>query len=126
MSSTQAIALERALAMLNASGAEYIVRMPDGAEYQRGELRLAEPKPVREKDPNKPKKGSKYGWGTLTNYITPLLSAMNPGDVVVVPFDRFEPIDLGRAVTSTASRLWGNSSYISSRTAAGIEVLRVS
>lgn len=126
MSSTQAIALERALAMLNASGAEYIVRMPDGAEYQRGEMRLAEPKPVREKDPNKPKRGSKYGWGALAHYVTPLMSAVNPGDVLVIPFDRFEPKDLGHAVSAAAVRMWGSGSHISTRTAAGVEVLRVS
>ena len=122
MKSTQAIALDRAIALLNAANTEYVVRLPDGTLLQRGDLRIAE----SESNTDKPKKGSKYGWGTLTNYITPVISTMEVGDVKVIPFSEFDPTDLVKAVSSAACRKWGKGNHISGRTAAGVEVLRVS
>ena len=96
------ITLQQSLKLLGALGAQYKVIMPEGDSY--GTLEVVT-------QPVKPKKGSRYGWGALRAYYRPLVEAMQVGEVILIPVDRFDMLSLSSGVSDLASFLWkkGNS-----------------
>ena len=118
MSTVKAIALERALAMLRASGYKYAVQMEDGTI--KGELKIAPPTPERIRA------ASKYPTGFLRGKVEPIIKDMAPGDAAVVPYDGIEPEVMQSTACNAAAKLWGSGNYMSHRNAVGVEILRVS
>ena len=110
------IALKRALSLLIAIKAEYKVILPDGTEH--GTLEV-----VRKK-----KRVFKYGLGEMSAYYRPLVSDMQPGDMRIVPADRFDSEHLRGTMTGWFTKMWGRGAVITSinREDNTIEVLRVS
>ena len=110
----QSIAFNKALNLLNATGAEYAIKF-DGQVY--GTLKLA------------PERGRKslYRRGETHKYFWPLVQGMVVGEVREVPIDRFDPPTLASNVSSACVRNWGvGNSVISLRRSKGVvAVLRV-
>lgn len=118
MSHATQVAIDRALALLNAVKARYKIICEDGTEH--GDLEVVQPKAKRKKGP--------YEYGALRTYFTPLIKDMKVGDCRQVPFDRFDATRLRGAVSGWAVHHWGNGSNITTvdRTNGVVEILRVS
>jgi len=113
MKHIQEVTLKKAIAMLDAVGCEYHIAI-DSQEF-------GAPIGV------KPKRGSKYGYGTITEYIKKHFKDLEVGKSISIPFDQFE-IDTLQSVTSSyVCRIFGNGSCITSRNkeAQTIDVIRV-
>lgn len=117
------VILERSLAALKATGAKYIVVMPDGTTHTQGDLKLAGP----EKEKRRRKRGIEHPIGAISAYYLPLIKDMQPGQIVEVPYDRFRPEVLVSGISSRAVEMWGKSSAVTARNPEKkvIEVLRV-
>jgi hypothetical protein len=114
MNTVKTLAIDQALRLLNASGCKYFVIDESGKTY--GEL------PVEKKS----KKQSRYKPGVMSNYFKPFLVNAKIGDVVVIPFNDFDPRALSGAITAYLSGTWGKQSYKSCTTNSSIEILRCS
>lgn len=114
----QHIALKRALKALDAISAKYAVQY-EGQTY--GTLSVAAPAKVR-KD-GRPH----YRRGTTRAHYWPYLEAMQPGDVVAIPFADFDPYILARNITAACCHAWGNGQSITQRDDAArvVNVLRI-
>jgi hypothetical protein len=79
------------------------------------------------KEPFKRTGGRKYPHGERSEYVRKFLLNMKVGDVVMVPFDRYEAIEVQSSATSTAHRLWGSGSVTTTinREKNQVEVLRI-
>ena len=119
----QQVAIERAVQLLNASGAKFKVIWYD-KEY--GDLEVKTLKPVKEKG-NRTKlaeaEGRKYG--DLKAHYWPMVKDMKVGDVVTVPFANFRRGTLQKALSSGLCHMWGAGSNMCVLGNAGIEVMRV-
>jgi len=107
------IAIEKALRLLEASGASFHVKFGEnewGAEV----------------NPQKPKKAFKHPFGADTAHIKPYLQNVEAGQAVSIPFGNIDGNSMCSTITAYLSTHWGNGSYISQRTKNGVEVLRVS
>jgi hypothetical protein len=113
------VIFERSLAALKATGAKYIIVMPDGTEHKHGDLELA------------PKKRGKrprlFPHGSITKHYLPFIKEMLPGQMVKVPISHFPPNMLVSGISSRAVDWWGKGSTITARNEKEkvIEVLRV-
>lgn len=114
--STQMIAIERAIALLNAAKADYKIITPDGEEF--GNL-------IGAKRPGK--KVYTRPRGTMLQHFKPFIEAMQPGECVKVPADFYDVEDVRGPISSWCSANWGVGSAITSidRTHNVVEVLRV-
>ena len=108
-------AVARAVALLNAAGAQFKVIYGD-TEF--GDLVVAPPKTGRRNNP-------KYPHGERTTYIKSHLEGMGVGDVRNVPYDPYPIQDLCTMVSPTAMEMWGKGAYQTQMTDKGIDVLRV-
>ena len=117
------VILERSLAALKATGAKFIIVMPDGTTHSQGDLKLAEP----EKGKPKRKRGAEHPIGAISAYYLPLIQNMQPGQLVEVPYDKFRPEVLVSGISSRAVGMWGKNSAVTARNPEKkvIEVLRV-
>lgn len=115
--SLQNQAVQKAIALLNASQCKFKIITPDGAEF--GELIAIIEKP-------RLKKKSLYPIGTLTNHFTPYLQNLNVSEIGVVPANEFEIEAVRSAISGWCARQWGIGSHMSSINRANntIEVLR--
>ena len=79
------------------------------------------------KEPIKRTGGRKYPHGERSEYVRKFLLDMKVGDVVMIPFDRYEAIEVQSSATSTAHRLWGSGSVTTTinREKSQVEVLRI-
>jgi hypothetical protein len=104
------VILERSLAALKATGAKYIVVMPDGAQYSEGGLKL-------EASSNKPrrKRGLEHPIGAIKGHYLPYIRDLKPGEMAEVPFDKFRPELVASGVSSYATATWGKQSAITAR-----------
>jgi hypothetical protein len=116
--SLQQIALSRALKTLNAIGAQYAVVYNDETY---GTLKLA-PLPRQRKDGL-----PQYKHGETYAYFWPIMQNMQPGDVVKVPFDRFDSTVLSSNISAHCSRAWGSGNYVTKRDmdAKNVDILRI-
>jgi hypothetical protein len=114
MNTVKALAIDKALRLLNASGCKYFVIDEEGKTY--GELPTAK----------KLKNPRKYKPGLMANYFKPFLIDVKIGDVVVIPFNDFDPRTLSGAITAYLSGNWGKQSYKSCTTKSSVEILRCS
>ena len=112
MNTVKALAIDQALRLLNASGCKYFVIDEEGKTY--GEILSV----------TKSKKQRKYKPGLMSNYFKPFLLDAKIGDVVVIPFNDFDPRTLSGAITAYLSGTWGKQSYKSCTTNSSVEILR--
>jgi hypothetical protein len=79
------------------------------------------------KEPTKRTGGRKYPHGERSEYVRKYLPSMKVGDVVMIPFDRYDAIEVQSSATSTAHRLWGSGSVTTTinREKSQVEVLRI-
>jgi hypothetical protein len=121
-------AVDQALRTLNAAKAEYIIRLPDGMMYERGNMKLAAI-PTEKKRTRTP---SKMPLGYMTKAIMPTLKDMQIGDVLEFQLD--EPMmaagvelrELQSSVSSLASTNFGagNHKVHTNKKTQRIELLR--
>ena len=111
------VIIERSLAALKATGAKYIVIMPDGTEHKHGDLELVDKK----------RKKRMFPHGAITAHYLPFIKEMLPGQMVKVPISHFPPNTLVSGISSRAIDWWGKGSTITARNEKEnvIEVLRV-
>jgi hypothetical protein len=108
-------ALEQAIKMLDATGAQYKIISAEGNHY--GELVLAEPA--------KPKSTKRYGMFTPTCY-TEQINAMKVGEVVVIaPPEGATPEELRSVMSGHASKKFGAKNHTTSITEGRVELLRL-
>jgi hypothetical protein len=111
------VILERSLAALKATGAKFVIIMPDGTVHQQGDLELA----------TKKKRPRLFPHGSITKHYMPFIKEMLPGQMVKVPIAHFPPNTLVSGISSRAIDWWGKGSTITARNEKEnvIEVLRV-
>jgi hypothetical protein len=116
------IAVTRAVTMLRAANAKYLIQLPSGDVVSHGGLELAPQKrPVKRqrRDPSVP-------YGSYTALIRAAgFDDMAVGDIITVDTTGFEAESVRGVISARASKQWGNQSCISSVKDAMIEVLRV-
>lgn len=114
------ITLQKALTMLRAVGAKFIVVAHDGTEHVHGDLKLALP------EPEKAKRTKRVPHGTYHSVYHPLIKDMKAGDEVLIPFNGHEPVTLQAAATAWMSHNWGGGTYATHMAEDGLQVLRLS
>ena len=115
MTQVQDQALKRALAILNSLKCEYAIIDP--WDNKHGNLELAE-------DQKTPRK---YPHGERSNFVRQFLGGMAIGDVVEIPFGKYEPIEVQTSAISAAHKIWGAGSVTTStvKSKNAIELMRV-
>ena len=75
----------------------------------------------------KPKRGSKYGYGVLTEHIKKYAQDLQIGQSISIPFENFDVCGLQSVTSSYVCRIFGNGSCVTSRNkeAQTIDVIRV-
>lgn len=121
MTAIQQFALSKALAMLKGAGAQYIVRMPDGAEHILGDLKLAPPEPEVKPRTRKPRLPP----GTYSSIYEPYFKNLEIGGVALIPTEGTDSRALQSACTAWCNRHWGIGACMSHRTDSHIEIMRV-
>ena len=112
------IILQRSLAALKATGAKYVIIMPDGTVHQQGDLELS----------TKKKRSKRlYPHGAITKHYMPFIKELLPGQMAKVPVGDFPPNTLVSGISSRAVDWCGKGSTITARNEKEnvIEVLRV-
>ena len=116
----QTEALTRALKLLTAANVQFAVIDAEGVKH--GTLEIAVTPPPKKRHQNHPR-------GAFLKHHEALTKTLQPGSAVVVPYGQFEStedrVSLRSSITGFCSRTWGNDTYITCCTDAGIEVLRV-
>lgn len=106
------IAIEKALRLLEASGASFHVKLDDKEWGSAIEAKRA-------------KKVFKHPFGAVTAQIKPYIKNVEVGQAVTVPFGNIDGDSICATITAYLSTHWGKGSYISQRTKDGVEVLRL-
>ena len=108
----QTIAIEKALRMLDAAGAQFHVKLND---QEWGEAIVTK----------RARKAAKYPHGSVTAHIKPYLSNVKVNDAVAVPFGNFDGDTVRSTMSSYLSDHWGNGSYMMHKAKNQVEVLRL-
>lgn len=106
-------AVEKALRLLEASGASFHVKLGDKQWGTAITTKSA-------------RKASKYPYGSVTAHIKPYLANVKVNDAVAVPFGEFDADTVRATMSSYLSDSWGNGSYMIHKAKNQIEVLRLS
>ena len=117
----QKIALAKALAMLRAADAKYIVVLPGGTELAHGDLKLAPPEPAIKPRTRK----QVVPTGTYKKAYDPFLKGMQVGQSVRIPYNGLDPEGLQSACTAWCSSNWGKGSAMSHKAEDAVEVIRI-
>lgn len=117
--SVKQIATERAIIMLKASGAKFVILTEDGQKITHGEIDIVEPKIVRrQKNPGRP-------IGALIKHYGPYVEAVKPGESTLIPLGPFQMKELRGAVSAYACHRWGKkSAIVASKGEDCVEILR--
>ena len=107
-------AVARAIAMLNAAGADYAVIF-DGETHGNLEVKPS------------PKRKPRYPRGATRAHYLPHLETLAPGDSAVVPVGPFDPVTLAANISAYCCHTWGVGAGMTARNdeAGTIEVLRL-
>ena len=109
---------QRILAQLDAAPVKYKIIFPNGEEV--GDLEVVSP---RKKRP------CAHPYGTISNYLDPLMEDMKVGDIrdIALPLDleNFSLTDLTSNVSARAIKKWGKGSATVCRGDSGVEVMRL-
>jgi len=117
MSQIQEVALKRAIAMLEGMKCSYAIIDPLGNKH--GLLAVKEPVT---------RSGSrKYPHGERSTYVRTYLNPVMVGDVVDVPFGKYDALDVQASSTSAAHKMWGRGSVTTTinRTKQVVELMRI-
>jgi hypothetical protein len=111
---------KKALNIINASGAQYRIIMPDGTHF--GTLPYAEPKPEKA-----PRRKLKHPYGALRAHYLPFVADIKPGECIDVPCGPFTVADMQGAISSYFCAKLGNGKVTVARNRERkcVEVLRV-
>jgi hypothetical protein len=115
------IAVTRAVTMLRAAKAKYLIQLPNGDVLSHGGLELAVPKNITRKrrDPSVP-------YGSYTALIRAAgLDSMAVGDIITIDTAGFDVEAVRGVISARACKAWGNRSSITAVKGSLIEVLRV-
>lgn len=93
-------ALENAMKLLNAIGAQYAIKTAQGELF--GELE-AKVKPKR--------KPHKYPYGSLASHIKPYIDSCAVNQTVTIPIGQFELKNVYGSASSIATKEWGNGCH---------------
>ena len=117
MSNIQEVVLKRAIAMLEGLKCSYAVIDPLGNKH--GLLAVKEPT-VRSSV-------RKHPHGEREHYIRTYISTMMVGNVVEVPFGKYDALDVQSSSTSAAHKMWGKGSVTTTinRTNGVLEIMRI-
>jgi hypothetical protein len=91
----RAIAILRALPVV-----KFVIVLPDGTEFHQGDLRLIKTK----------SRNLKYPLGSMCLHYKPYLEKMQPGELIEIPFDKFDSERLRGGICSHCCTAWGNGS----------------
>ena len=117
--SVKQIAMERAIVMLKASGAKFVILTEEGEKITHGEIDAAPTKKKRQKNPNRP-------IGALIKHYGPYVSSLQPGECATVPRGQFTLKEIRSAVSAYASHKWGQkSAIVASKGDDHVELLRL-
>jgi len=106
-------AVEQSLRTLNAAKAEYVIRLPNGMVYERGDLKLA----TESTEKKRTRAPSKMPRGYIAKAIQPIINPMQAGDVAEFRCDAAMVAagvtlhDLQSSISSAASGLFGLKSH---------------
>jgi hypothetical protein len=100
--SIEQTALNKAINILNALGAEYAIRLGEEAY---GTLEIAPPRTRR---------AALYPRGVTHDYFWPLLCDMQPGEMRQVPLNGFDGAILARNISSACARYFGAGNAMTS------------
>ena len=117
MSNIQEVVLKRAIAMLEGLKCSYAVIDPLGNKH--GLLAVKEPT-VRSSV-------RKHPHGERAHYIRTYISSMMVGNVVEVPFGKYDALDVQSSSTSAAHKMWGKGSVTTTinRPKSVVEIMRI-
>jgi hypothetical protein len=121
-------ALARAETMLKAIDAKYILVLPQGVTITHGDLTLAEPKKGvgRGKGVRRKRREEGVARGTYSDLVRAKgLESLAVGDSMKMEYEPFDPEAIRGAMSSVATRKWGNGSFITTRSGKLVELLRV-
>lgn len=113
-------AIEKAIALLDASGSEYKIVAPDGKSY--GALKVAL---------KKKKKQAHFGYGVFAHLYRPLVDNIKVGEIAEIPYALLESDDakmkagFRSSVSAYLSTKWGAGSYTSTNNNGVLQILRV-
>jgi hypothetical protein len=97
--------VDRIVAALQNMGCQYSILLP-------GSMELLSNVPDEPEPERKSKRAPlKHPRGAVRNYYKPLLENVKPGDVVCIPFDRFDRNDLQSNIASYLTNEWGAKTY---------------
>ena len=105
-------AIEKALRLLEASGASFHVRFGD----QEWGTAIAT---------KSARKASKYPHGAVSAHIKPYLKDIKANDAVAIPFGEFDVGSVYSTLTAHLTTKWGKGSYMVHKTKNQLEVLRL-
>ena len=111
--------LNRAIFILQSiPGVKFVIQLPDGITHTHGDLKL-------EKAGGK-RRSFQYPVGTVVAHYKPYIEKLNAGEIVEVPFDKFDPTSMRGGIASFCVSNWGRGSAATAinRTKQCIEVLR--
>ena len=118
MKAIQKAALEKAIALLDASGSEYKIIGPDGKKY--GDLKVVAKK-----------KKAHFGYGTFAHLYRPIVDNIQVGQIAELPYSLLESDDpkmksgFRSSVSAYLSTKWGAGSYTSTNVDGVLQILRV-
>lgn len=93
-------ALENAMKLLNAIGAQYAIKTAQGELYGELETKV---KPKRQP--------AKYPYGSLASHVRPYLDSCAVNQTVTIPIGQFDLIHVYGSASSIASKEWGNGCH---------------
>jgi len=110
--------LHKALAILQAiPDVKFLVVMPDGKEYAKGNLQSM-----------KGKRGPpKHPFGSARFHYKPYLADLQIGNLIEIPYEKFDVQSLRSGISAHCCTIWGKGSAITAvnRSKKCIEVLRM-
>jgi hypothetical protein len=112
--------LNKAIVILQAMPAvKFVIVLPDGATITQGDLQLQKTKQRT--------RNFKYPVGSVCQYYKPYVADLQVGQMVEIPFDKFDPEPLRSGIASHCSKFWGNGSAMTAinRSKKCVELLRV-
>lgn len=108
------IARDRALSMLKASGAQYVVIDADGVKHTHGDIDIALPKKKSKRRPH-----------FMSKHYKPYVENLKVGESAVIPVAEYSLSELRKAISSWCCHMWGNGSNITHGESTHVEVLRL-
>jgi hypothetical protein len=114
--------LKDAIKLLDALKVQYAILDLEGNQH--GSLEIKRIKRVPIKSRRSPRN---YEFGALANYLRPYITALQIGDMAVIPSGPFALPHIARSSSSMAHHLWGkgNSKHTLVREKNSVELMRI-